>query len=160
LSEALDFLRNSTTPPLLIIALWKPLGDSAGIQRDTPIGIDGGTGLRVGQLLDLLMLSLSAGAPAKIGYVVDKGVITISTVDTLPTARSVARLYDISDLVAAPARYSPATTGFVPGYGGLLPPFAGLAANPGGTYGLRNGPVNLARTTASTGPGVRPPRTH
>jgi hypothetical protein len=130
-SEAIDILRNSTTPPLKIIVLWKPLGDSAGVYRDTPIGIDGVAGLRVGQVLDLLMLSLSAGASAKIGYIVDKGVITISTTNALPTPKPVARVYDISDLVAPPARYSLQSMGFGMGYGGPMTPFGNYPGNLG-----------------------------
>jgi hypothetical protein len=152
--EAIDLLRNSTTPPLSIIVLWKPLGDGAGVYRDTPIGIDGVAGLRVGQVLDLLMLSLSAGSSAKVGYAVDKGVITVSTTDTLPTPKPVARIHDISDLVAPPARYAPAITGFGLGYGGLLPPLGGYPANPGGSYGLYSSLSNSASTARVIGQGA------
>jgi hypothetical protein len=135
LGEAIGILRNSTTPPLPIIVLWRQLADGAGIYRETPIGIDGVAGLRAGQYLDLLMLSLSAGASAKLGYVVDKGVITISTMDTLPTPKPVARVYDISDLVAPPARYSVSSLGFGMGYGGVTAPFSG---NTGSSYGVNS----------------------
>jgi hypothetical protein len=131
-SEAIDILRNSTTPPLPIIVLWRQLADGAGVYRETPIGIDGVAGLRAGQYLDLLMVSLSAGASAKLGYVVNKGVITISTTDTLPAPKLVTRAYDISDLVAPPARYSLQSLGLGMGYGGLTAPFGGYA---GGSYG-------------------------
>jgi hypothetical protein len=130
--EAIDILRNSTTPPLPIVVLWKQLAEGAGVYRDTPIGLDGLTGLRAGQCLDLLMLSLSAGASAKLGYVVDKGVITISTTDTLPTPKLITRVYNISDLVAAPARYSLSSMGFGMGYGGPAAPFGNYA---GSSYG-------------------------
>jgi hypothetical protein len=140
--EAIDLLRNSTTPPLKIIVLWKPL-NSAGVYRDTPIGIDGLAGLRAGQVLELLTLSLSAGASAKIGYTVDKGVITISTTDALPSPKPVVRVHDVSDLVAPPARYSLQSMGFGMGYGGQMAPFgtypgslgAGLSSPTGGIYG-------------------------
>ena len=113
--EAIDILRNCTTPPLNIVVLWKEIGENAGLYKDTPIGIDGLPGLRVGQYLDLLVLSLSAGAPVKLGYVVHKGVITVGTTDALPAPRKITRVYDVSDLVAEPARY------FFPqaGYGGM-----------------------------------------
>ena len=132
-SEAIDILRNSTTPPLTIVVLWRQLADGAGVYRETPIGLDGMAGLRAGQCLDLLMLSLSAGASAKLGYVVDKGVITISTTDALPAPRPITRIYDISDLVAPPARYSLSSMGFGMGYGGLTAPLGG---NVGGSYGV------------------------
>jgi hypothetical protein len=130
--EAIDILRSSTTPPLPIVVLWRQLADGAGVYRETPIGLDGLSGLRAGQCLDLLMLSLSAGASAKLGYVVDKGVITISTTDALPAPKPITRVYDISDLVAPPARYSPRSMGFGMGYGGSTAPFGNYA---GGSYG-------------------------
>jgi hypothetical protein len=134
-SEAVDILRNSTTPPLPIIVLWRQLAEGAGIYRETPIGIDGVAGLRAGQWLDLLTASLSAGASAKLGYVVNKGVITISTRDTLPAPKPITRVYDISDLVAAPARYSFQSLGFGMGFGGLTVPFGGFT---GGAYGANS----------------------
>ncbi len=102
--EAIQILRNSMRPPLNIIVLWREIGDNAGIYRDTPIGIDGLEGLRIGQYLDMLLLSLSAGASARLGYRVEKGVIVIGTTDKLPVQRE-TRVYDVSDLVAEPARY-------------------------------------------------------
>ncbi len=101
LSEALDIVRHSIAPPLSIIVLWKPL-NGAGIYANTPIGIDVAGKLKVGQILNLLTLSLSAGASSKIGYTVDGGVITISTTDTLAAPNLVTRVYDISDLVSPP----------------------------------------------------------
>jgi hypothetical protein len=114
--EATDILRNCTTPPLNIVVLWRQLEENAGITKDTAIGIDGVPGLRVGQCLDLLMLSLSAGASAKLGYVVNGGVITIGTVGALPAPKMVTRVYDISDLVSEPARYFLTPIGF-----GMMP---------------------------------------
>ena len=61
-SEAIDILRNSTTPPLNLVVLWKEIGENAAVYRETPIGIDGLPGLRVRQYLDMLLTSLSAGA--------------------------------------------------------------------------------------------------
>ncbi len=155
LSEAIDILRNSTTPPLTIIVLWKQLADGAGVYRETPIGIDGLSGLRAGQCLDLLMLSLSAGASAKLGYVVDKGAITISTTDALPAPKPITRVYDVSDLLAAPARYSLSSMGFGIGYGSLTAPVGGSAGSSyvtGGTnpLGLPIIPSGNTRQTPRT----------
>lgn len=126
LSEAITILRNCTTPPLNLVVLWRDL-DSAGIYRDTPIGIDGIPGLRIRQYLDLLVLSLSAGAADQIGYTVHHGVITIATTSSLPAPRHVARVYDVSDLVAPPS------TGFGGmGYGGM---YGGQMMGLGGSYG-------------------------
>lgn len=106
LGEAIDMLRNATRPPLNIVVLWRDLADNAGIYRETPIGIDGLSGLRVRQYLDLLVLSLSAGGPAEVDWIVSGGVVTVGTVDSLPRPKRVTRVYDISDLVAPPAQYS------------------------------------------------------
>jgi hypothetical protein len=143
LSEAIGLLRDSTTPPLKIIVLWRPL-NSAGIYADTPIGIDGVAGSRAGQVLDLLVLSLSAGASTKIGYVVDRGVITISTTETLPAPKLVACVHDISDLVAPPARYSLQSMGVNLGYGGPMMPLGGYSGN------LGAGPVYPAGGTPTS----------
>jgi hypothetical protein len=155
-SEAIDLLRNSTTPPLPIVVLWRQLADGAGVYRETPIGLEGLAGLRAGQCLDLLMLSLSAGASAKLGYVVHKGVITISTTDALPAPKPITRVYDISDLAAPPARYSLSSMGFGMGYGGLTAPFGGYA---GGSYGT--GSMSPSGPPAIVSRSTRPsPRTY
>ena len=133
-SEAIEILRRSTTPPLNIVVLWKDIGENAGIYRETPIGIDGIGGLRVRQYLELLMLSLSAGASARLNYTVNRGVVTIATVDSLPRPKYMTRVYDISDLVAPPARYfrRPMAFGGM-GYGAQMGAMGGYGA--GGSYG-------------------------
>jgi hypothetical protein len=142
LSEALDILRSCTTPPLNIVVLWRSL-DGAGIYRDTPIGIDGLPGLRVGQYLDMLALSLSAGAADRVGYTVHGGVITFATIASLPAPRPVTRVYDISDLTAPPANYRLGPMGYGGGLGtgyGM-----GLSSVPGNSY-------SAARTGAAGSP--------
>jgi len=136
--EAIDILRNCTRPPLNIIVLWRQVGENAGVYQDTPIGLDGIAGLRVGQYLDSLLLSLSAGAAAKLGYTVQNGVITIATMDALPAPRMVTRVYDVSDLVAEPARYffPPFMFGGM-GYGGQM---MGPSGGYGGGLGAGSGP--------------------
>jgi len=130
-SEAVTILRTCTTPPLNLVVLWRDL-EGAGIYRDTPIGIDGIPGLRVGQYLDLLVLSLSAGASDKIGYAVHQGVITVARTSSLPAPRYVTRVHDVRDLVAPPS------TGFNSmGFGGMG--YGGMYGNQmmglGGSYG-------------------------
>ena len=105
--EAINILRNTTIPPLNIIVLWKNL-EAADIYRDTPIGIDGASGVPLRTHLKLLLMSLSAGSSEKLGYVVDGGAIIISTESTLPKKMK-TRVYDITDLVGAPAG-----AGFIP----------------------------------------------
>ncbi len=132
LGEAVDILRNCTIPPLPIVVLWRDL-DSAGIYSDTPIGIDGLPGLRIRQYLDMLVASLSAGAPAKVDYVVNRGVITIATTSALPVPKQITRVYDISDLTAPPssASFSPMGFGGM-GYGS----YGGQMMGPGMGYGM------------------------
>jgi hypothetical protein len=151
-SKAIDILRRSTRPPLNIVVLWKEIGDNAGVYRETPIGIEGLPGLRVGQYLDLLLLSVSAGASAKLGYTVEKGVVVIATTDALPIKR-VTRVYDISDLVAEPARYFVPMMGMgamglggmlggmpmMGSYGGGLGAGAGFVSGPSYGYGRGQG---------------------
>lgn len=105
--EAIDALRNATTPPLNIVVLWRQIGEGADIYRETPIGFDSIPGLRLRQVLEILLSSVSAGGIARLDYVVDGGVIVVATPDALPRRRSVPRVYDVSDLVAAPS-YAPA----------------------------------------------------
>jgi hypothetical protein len=137
LGEAIDILRHATTPPVNIVVLWRDL-ENAGIYRDTPIGFDGVPGLKVGQCLDLLTASLSAGASTKLGYVVRNGAVVVATTDGLPAPQKMARVYDISDLVAEPARYALPPFGFGGmGYGG----YGGGMMGPGGGYGGYGSPM-------------------
>jgi len=103
--EAIDILRYSTNPPLNIVVLWRDLAEKADIDKTTPIGMDGVSGIPLGKHLELLLMSVSAGSTAKLGYVVEKGVIIIATTESLPR-KVQTRVYDITDLVAEPANYS------------------------------------------------------
>ncbi len=162
LHEAIDILRNCTRPPLGIIVLWRDL-DAAGIYRDTPIGIDGLPGLRVGQYLDLLVLSLSAGASDEIGYTVHHGVVTIATTAALPAPKSITRVYDISDLTAPPSNasmprmgyggmYGGQMMGLNGGYGGGLGTGYGMGPSsmPGGAYGSAGFPGAIGNSYGRT----------
>jgi len=100
-NEAINILRNTTIPPLNIIVLWRNM-EAADIYRDTPIGIDGASGVPLRTHLKLLLMSLSAGSTEKLGYVVDGGAIIISTESTLPKKMK-TQIYDITDLVGIPA---------------------------------------------------------
>jgi len=110
-SEAIDILRNSTKPPLNIVVLWKDLESNADIYRDTPIGMNGVSKVPIRTHLKLLLMSVSGGGVEELRYVVEDGIIIIATQDSLPK-KKVARIYDITDLVAAPANYR-----FMPGLG-------------------------------------------
>lgn len=162
LHEAIDILRNCTNPPLGIIVLWRDL-DAAGVYRDTPIGIDGLPGLRVGQYLDMLVLSLSAGASDKIGYTVHHGVITIATITALPAPKRITRVYDIRDLTAPPSNasipmmgyggmYGGQMMGLNGGYGGGLGTGYGMGSSsmPGGAYGSAGFPGVIGNSYGRT----------
>jgi len=141
--EAIDILRHSTRPPLNIVVLWRDLQENAKVYRDTPIGIEGVSGITLRKQLELLLAAVSANALAELAYTVDGGVIIIGTKDALPR-RMVVHLYDVTDLVSAPANY------FFPiGFGG---PFMGFyRGQPGGMWryggygGAYGGPYGFGR---------------
>lgn len=141
-SEAIDILRNSTVPPLNIVVLWKDLEENADIYRHTPIGMDGVSRVPLRTHLKLLLTSVSAGSIEKLGYVVEDGVITIATQNSLP-AKMVTRIYDITDLVGEPANYRfmpgfgmPFGYGGMPfGYGGMPFGYGGMPYGGQGSYG-------------------------
>ena len=131
-SEAIDILRNSTEPPLKIIVLWRDLSENADIDRDTPVGMEAVSGISLGKNLELLLMSVSAGGPAKLGYVVEKGVIIIATKDSVPRTM-ITRIYDVTHLLSTPANYFYPPMGFGGmGYGRM--PYGGYG---GGFYGYR-----------------------
>ncbi len=145
-------MRNSTVPPLNIAVIWKDLQENADIYRDTPIGMNGLSGVPLRTHLKVLLMSVSGGAVEKLGFVVDDGVIIIATQSSLPK-KVVTRIYDITDLVSEPANYRlmpgfgmPFGFGGMPfggtGFGGM--PFGGIgfggqgllsSLNIGGGYG-------------------------
>ena len=130
--EAINILRNSTVPKLNIAVLWKDLEENADIYRDTPIGIDGVSKVPLRTHLKLLLMSLSAGSAEKLGYVVDDGVIIIATQGSLPK-KMITRVYDITDLVSAPANFRLMPGLGMPfGYGRM--PYGGMTSYGGMGY--------------------------
>ncbi len=110
--EAIELVRNSIEPPLKIVVMWRDLNENANINPDTPIQIDGVPKIRLNTGLDILLMAVSSEF-AKLGYIVKDGIIIIATNDSLPVKRS-TRVYDVSYLLSAPARYG---FGFHPGFG-------------------------------------------
>ncbi|OHB60387.1 MAG: hypothetical protein A2167_07190 [Planctomycetes bacterium RBG_13_46_10] len=102
-SQAIEILRNSTSPPLNIVVIWRDLSENAAVQRDTQIYMEGLSGISLSAGLELLLRAVSS-SPEELGYIVEHGVIIIATRNSLPVRR-VTRVYDISDLVAEPANY-------------------------------------------------------
>jgi hypothetical protein len=101
-SEAIEILRNSTSPGLNISVLWKDLEENADIYPYTPIGIDGVSGVPLSRHLKSLLAGVSGGSPEELGYVVDDGVVVVATLESLPE-KMVTRVYDITDLVGQPS---------------------------------------------------------
>ena len=114
-SQAIDILRNCIYPPLNIAVLWRDLDEKAGIEPSTPIGLDGLSGLKIRQYIELLLRSVSAGSEAELGYVIDGGAIIVATKDSLPKPKMEARIYYIADLAAPTSR---AGMGMMPGFNG------------------------------------------
>ena len=114
--EAIDIFRNSTKPPLNIVVFWRDLEENSDVDRYTPIGIEPLSGVSLGTNLELILMSVSAD-PKSLGCVVENGVIIIATKDSLP-AKMRSRVYDVTDLVSAPANYfSPRLMGPMGYYG-------------------------------------------
>ena len=169
-SEAIDILRNSTSPKLNIVVLWKDLEENADVYPETPIGIDGVTGVSLNRHLKSLIDGVSGGALERLGYAFDEGVIVISTLGNLPK-RMVTRVYDITDLVGQPSN---GLQGFGFGMGGMGMQGGmmgggmmggmmqgggmmggGMMGGLGGTYGNFDGGYN---TNSGLGPLINTPR--
>jgi hypothetical protein len=133
LREAVEILRNSTFPRLNIAVMWKDLEENADIYPDTPIGIDGVSGVKLGRHLKSLVEGVSGGAVERVGFTVDDGVIVIATVPSLPQ-RMVTRTYDVTDLMGQPS------TGFPPfGMGMMGMGMPGMMGGMGGMGGMMGG---------------------
>ncbi len=101
--DAIDAIRNSVDPPLKIIVLWRDLYDNADIEETTPIEMDSIEDIPVRTALENLLEAVSGGF-AELDYVINQGVITIATVETLPSDLKVV-VYDVSDLIGRPADF-------------------------------------------------------
>ncbi|MCX5637573.1 MAG: hypothetical protein NTX52_07760 [Planctomycetota bacterium] len=141
-SKAIEVFRNSTKPPLNIVVLWRDIEENSDVTRDTPIGMEAISGISLGKNLEFLLMSVSSD-PKKLGYVVENGVVLIGTKDSLPNKRE-ARVYDVTDLVSAPANYFPAYRLGGPqlyggGYGMPYGGYGGYGGTYGGGYGMPYG---------------------
>ena len=103
INEAMDELRRAVEPPLKIVVLWRDLYENADIDQTTPINMDGLPAIRLGKGLESLLKSVS-GAFAELGYVVEDGVITIATIESLPS-KMTTQVYDVTHLVGRKADY-------------------------------------------------------
>ncbi|MEA3225897.1 MAG: hypothetical protein U9Q07_08090, partial [Planctomycetota bacterium] len=80
------------------------LEENAYIEPDTIVGMQGISGIPLGKALKELLDSVSGGG-IRIAYVVDDGVITVATKESLPV-KLVPRVYDITELIGTPATFS------------------------------------------------------
>ncbi len=105
--EAIDIIRNAVDPPLTIIVLWSDLSDNAFVDKDTAINMTGeglnSIVLKVG--LQRLLQAVSSSAVSELGYVLEDGVITIASEESLPENFK-QKTYDVTDLLQQPADYN------------------------------------------------------
>jgi hypothetical protein len=101
--RAVEVMRSSTRPPINIVVLWNDLRDKAGIDPQTPVGVDIVRGVSLRKNLELMLESLST-RQTKIDYTILNGVVVIATKNSLPKNMQI-RSYDITDLSSKPADY-------------------------------------------------------
>jgi hypothetical protein len=100
LREAIEIVKTSVEPPLNIVVFWEDLLDNADIKPTTAIGMDGLVGVRLGVGLDRLLDAVGGGL-CDLDYVVDNGVVTAATVDSLPKKSMETRVYDVPPALRA-----------------------------------------------------------
>ncbi len=100
LSEAIRRLSHSVEPPLKIVVLWRELLDTAEIEPSAPIDIHGPAAVRLDTGLRVLLNGV-AGGFTQLDYAIDAGVITVASIDGLPTPRMEARVHCVPALVRA-----------------------------------------------------------
>ncbi|HAL45805.1 MAG: hypothetical protein A2Y12_14355 [Planctomycetes bacterium GWF2_42_9] len=105
-NEAIEIIKNSVSPPLKIVVLWKDLADNAYIEQDTPIGMHGFAGMPIGEALRTLLTAISGGV-ANIDYTVKEGIITVATKESLPASKLVTQVYTINEIIGAGADFEP-----------------------------------------------------
>ena len=115
-SEAIGVLRNSVAPPLKIFVNWRDLYDNADIDQTTPINMDPISAIPLRKALGLLLEVVSGGF-ANINFIVEGGVITIATAESLPSEMETL-VYDVTDLIGQPAGFYAQTGGTVTAAGG------------------------------------------
>jgi type II secretory pathway component GspD/PulD (secretin)/tetratricopeptide (TPR) repeat protein len=115
-SEAIEELKNSVDPPLKVTVFWRDLYDNADIDQTTTINMDPISAVPLGTALDLLLKSVSGGF-ADLGYVVEDGVVTVATVESLPS-KVETLVYDVTDLLGRPADFFAQSSGEISVSGG------------------------------------------
>lgn len=95
--EAIDIIRNATTPPLKIVVNWKDLSENAYIDTVTAINMEGVASISLQKGLELLLSSVSGGL-AELVYNVEDGVIVVGTKGQVKV-RMTTEVYDITELL-------------------------------------------------------------
>ncbi|MDD5064205.1 MAG: hypothetical protein PHQ35_05530 [Phycisphaerae bacterium] len=101
--EAVEMLKHSVNPPLQTFVKWRDLYDNADIDQTTPINMDPISAIPLRKALGLLLEAVSGGF-ANINYIVESGVVTIATAESLPPVME-SRVYDVTDLIGRPADF-------------------------------------------------------
>lgn len=98
--EALDILSKSIKPALPIAVMWKDLSENAFIEKEEPVGIDGGnmSAVRLGTALNLVLKSVG-GNSAKVGYAIEGGILIIATREQLPAPVPAVELFGDFQLI-------------------------------------------------------------
>ena len=142
-SQAIEIIRRKVEPPLNIVVLWREMLENAQIEPSTPINMDGPANAKLGTALENLLNALSNPAVGiTIDYVINKGVITVGTQESLPQKKMETRVYDVSDLVGEPANYAQMGSmmgmmGMMGGMGGGM--MGGMGGMGGGMMGGMGG---------------------
>ncbi len=136
LEEAINILRNSVDPPLVVFVNWPDLSQNAFVERDTPVNVsgEGFNAVVLRTALNRILEAVSSAAMAELGYIVEDGVITIATKTSLPT-RFKYEIYDVADLVNPPANFDEEYGGMMGGQSGGGGGFGGGGGSTGGGGG-------------------------
>ncbi|UCG46035.1 MAG: hypothetical protein JSU94_11090, partial [Phycisphaerales bacterium] len=129
-NEAIEVLKEAVDPPLKIVVIWRDLYENADIEPTRPINMDGLSAVQLGTGLENLLKAVAGGVTgtlSDLGYVVERGIITVATVDSLPSKME-TRVYDITDLVGEPANFR--------GMGGGMMGMGGMGGYGMGGYGM------------------------
>jgi general secretion pathway protein D len=118
LADAIDIVSNSSQPPLTVVVLWGDLSENAFIEPEEPIKMSG-RGLSAVRLRTGLerLLQAAGGGLADLDFVIEDGVITVATKESLP-ANFVNTIYDVRELLGAPADFGDSMGGGGGGGGG------------------------------------------
>ena len=97
LNQALDEIQNAGLP---LVIIWSDLRRNAFVDENTPIGLQARGLTNLTHALKLVLLSVSQQG-SKVGYSVDKGVVTVAT-KQFNFAKRQLKVYNVSELTNPP----------------------------------------------------------